>query len=361
MEEYKFYTTIGVIGDKSKYLFAKEYIDNSEKFNYTFEVMEKYNICILYDDKNHIETNENTITIYSKLFPKYKKIKIFKSDVELKKIEKILVFNSFPYIKKDLLEDIEFNLKNYNINQVNSVLYKEDRKFGKGDLSNEEDIIQKAIDVYKEKSIKTIVYKENKKNDDLFYINPNFINIFKLDYINKYSEVKEMFDLRYSIVYDSKIKRYFSNMFGILDIDGFETFNNIFSYNSIKNSNDIWNTFKNIFQKKYMRQENGILNKSKEVYGTFVESVCYWDFEKDKEGLEEIIIKRYLNYFGQQEKISAPKNEFEYINLLNNQKENALNIIFNNKLESFLDIELKNIIHDYINEKFDLIDQMIGG
>lgn len=363
MKRYEFYKKIVVIGDKSKYLFIKDYLIDDSKFDYSIEELEKNNIYILYDNKNYIEKDNDCIKICSKKFPKTK-LTIIPKDIlevrlESKDIDKLVVFNSFPYAKLDLLEDVDFVLKEFNVNDVDSILYKENRRFGATDISTEKESIKRAIKIYKEKNINTKIYNHNKNNEDIFNIAPDFIASFKDDYKNKFYKSIEKFNSRYEREYDLKVKQYF-NMFTLLDPDEFERFNNMFSFNNIKKSDDIWNTFVENFKKNYIVDSMGILPEVKDLYKSYVSEICFWDMENDLENLENLIIKEYKNHFGREKKLKAPINELEYIKLMNNSKENSLEVLFKKKLTDFVDIKLKDTIKIYINNYYDKIKDMIG-
>ena len=205
-------------------------------------------------------------------------------NTEIKKIDKLLIFNSFPYAKLDILEDVDFITKQFSINNINSILYKEKRRFGITDISTENESLDKAKKIYEEKNINTIIYNQNQYNQDLFNIYPNFIDSFKYDYQNKYNIVVESFNDRYSREYDLKVKGYF-NMLTLLDPEEFEKFNNIFSYEKVKKSNDIWLSYLEKFEKEYMIDDSGILQIIKMLYIGYISEICFWNIQDDLNNL----------------------------------------------------------------------------
>ena len=364
MKEYEFLKKIVIIGDKSKYLFIKDYLKDENILNYQIEYLEENNVYLLYNKEGKIEKENDNIKIYSNKIPMTKVIIIPKNilfiNANINKIDKLLVFSSFPYAKLDLLEDIDFIIKQFSVNNINSILYKEKRRFGITDISTENESLDEAKKLYEQKNINTIIYNQSEYNQDLFNLYPNFINSFKYDYKNKYNTIVELFNDRYSREYDLKIKGYF-NMLTLLDPEEFEKFNNIFSYEKVKKSNDIWLTYVKNFEKEYMIGDGGILQIVKELYRGYISDICFWDEEDDLNNLENIIINKYREYFDIQKKLKAPESELEYIKLINKDKENSLDIFFKNKLKDFININLKKIISTHIENHYNRIREMIGG
>lgn len=362
MKRYEFFKKIVAIGDRSKYLFIKDFLRDEYKLDYSIEELERNTIYLLYSKENLIEKDKDII-IYSRKFSKTKVVIIPKNIVDinfkLKNIDKLLIFNSFPYAKLGLLEDVDFILKGFEIKHVDSILYKEKRRFGITDISNENESIEMAKKIYKDKNIKSTIYNQYEENKDLFNVVPNFIDSFKYDYKNRYEKIKQRFNDRYSREYDLKVKEYF-NMFTLLDPEEFERFNNMFSYNNVKDSNDIWYTFVKNFEKEYIIGSQGILEIVLNFYKEYVSGVCFWNIENDLDKLENIVINVYREYFGKEKKLKVPTNELEYIKLMNKYKENSLEVLFKNKLTDFFDIKLKDIIKTYINNHYNKIEEMIG-
>lgn len=355
---YRFYNKLVAIGDKSKYLFTKDYISDKHKFEYPIEKLESKNVYVLYGDEDLVEDDVDEVKIYSKLFPKTKVMilprDIFNLKLDDKDIDKLLVFNSFPYVKQTSLDDTEWILNEFNTKQTESILYKEDRKFAENDLANEDDVLRKAIETYKQRSIDTIIYKKGDLKDQIFNMTPNFIDSYKNDYKNRYNNSLEYFKRRYDSVYDSKINRYYKNMFCLLNPDEFEKFNDIFDFDNVFGSKDIWMDFVNTFKCKYI--ENGtfevrsMLDVIAELYLGFIDDICFWDKEKNLKGLKKCVLNTYMNHFGREKVLKAPDSELEYIKLMNESDENSLKIIFNNKLNEFLDYKLRNTINQYIEK-----------
>ncbi len=363
MGKYRFYNKIVAIGDKSKYLFAKDYISNKYKFEYPVEKLKNNTIYILYGNEDLVENDLEGIKIYSKVFPKTKIMILPKDilDLELdnKDIDKLLVFNSFPYLKQTSLDDTEFILNKFNIKQIESILYKEDRRFAENDLANEEDILEKAIESYKQKSIDSIIYRENDVKENIFNITPNFIDSYKNDYKNRYYMSLRNFKKWYDNVYDRKVNRYYQRMFSLLNPDEFKKFNSIFDFNNIIGSQDIWLDFVNIFKHDYI--ENGtdeiesMLDKITEIYLDFADDICFWNKEDDLKCLKKLVLNTYINHFGREKVLKASDSEIEYIKSINKSEENSLEIIFNNKLKEFLDYKLRNVIREFIEKMYEQI------
>ncbi|MDB8562368.1 hypothetical protein PNU51_13835, partial [Turicibacter sanguinis] len=256
-------------------------------------------------------------------------------------------------------EDVDFMLKQFSVNHVNSILYKEKRRFGTTDISSENESLENAKKLYEERNINTIIYNQYEYNQDLFNLSPDFIDSFKYDYKKNYNNILQRFNDRYTRDYDLKVKGYF-NMLTLLDPDEFEYFNDIFSYEKVKNSNDIWLSYVKNFEEEYMIGSEGILQIVKELYKGYISDICFWNIEDDLNNLENIIIYQYREYFEIEKRLKAPEDELEYIKLINQNQENSLDIFFKNKLKDFVNIILKNIISNYIQNQYNQIKKMIG-
>lgn len=149
-------------------------------------------------------------------------------------------------------------------------------------------------------------------------------------------------------------------MLTLLDPEEFEKFNNIFSYKKVKKSNDIWLSYLENFEKEYMIDDSGILQIIKMLYIGYISEICFWNIQDDLNNLENIIINQYREYFKIEKKLKTPNDELEYIKLINKDKENSLDIFFKNKLEDFVNINLKNIISNYIQNHYNRIKEMLG-
>lgn len=356
MDKYNYYQKIICLGDESRYLFIRELFPEDIRSHVTYDELCNNDVFITYNEKNDFEKlpEENKIMIslnsisISKLI--YIPVDIFNIRNEEKHIDKLLMFNSFPYGKLNIIEDLKYVMDNHEASEVLGVLYREERNFSSTDLSSEEESISDAKHNYAKRGIKTIVHEPGDYSEDIFEINPDFIRMFKDSYKNKYSKVKDRFNERYEREYDFNIKGYF-NMFTILDPEKYRKFDDIFGFDKVKNSNDIWKTLMFNYKKKYMDGECGVFNQIKDLYIEFIRDVCVWNLDEDLSKLNETILEAYNEHFGQEKVLKTPDSELEYIKLLNCEEGNCLEVIFKNKLKSFQDGKLKIILHKYIDKR----------
>lgn len=356
MNKYNHYQKIICLGDESRYLFIRELFPENIRSHVTYDELCNNDVFITYNEKNDFEklSEENKIMIslnsisISKLI--YIPVDIFNIRNEEKHIDKLLMFNSFPYGKLNIIEDLKYVMDNNDTSEVLGVLYREERNFSSTDLSSEEESIIEAMRKYAKRGIKTIIHKPGDYGEDIFEISPDFIRMFKDSYKSKYFKVKERFIERYEREYDFNIKDYF-NMFTILDPEKYQRFDDIFSFDQVRNSNDIWKTFMFNYEKKYMDGEFGVLNQLRDLYVEFIKDVFVWNLDEDLSKLNETILEAYNEHFGQEKVLKTPDSELEYIKLLNCEEGNSLDVIFKNKLKSFAESKLKIILHKYIDKR----------
>lgn len=365
MKEYNYCQKIVCVGDESRYSFIKGLLPTKLRAQLTNEEFHNNDIILKYNQNDFIERypDKNIISISLNIVPIVKVIHIpldyFKINSGEECIDKLLMFNSFPYGKLDLIGDLEALLKENVIGDVAAILYCENRRFGATDLSSEEESINRAKDNYSKKFIKTIVYNSKRFDEEIFEISPDFIRTFKDSHKNRYFKAKNKFENRYEKQYEFNIKNYF-NMFTILDPDEYEKFKKLFSFENVRNSSDIWGKFKLDFKEQYIDGDFGMLNIVEKLYKKFIEDICIWDLKDDLANLKKVVLDAYEQHFGKEKKLETPNTELEYIKLMNieeEEEENQLSRIFNKKTISFVDNTLKILLHTYINNHFNNIKQ----
>ena len=360
---YRYYNKVIILGDNSRYKFLKNilkdnvYIDEDKLY--------KNDLNIKYSTKNYIEEYEdiNVIEIGINLIPVSTLILIPSSNFNFtyneKEIDKLVIFNSFPYGKEDLINIYNDILKKYRIFQSLFVLYKEDRRFAKGDLTSEEEAIINARKLYENKNIDNIVYNSNSDFNSIFRLSPNIIEAFKVDYKNKINSVKENLDDNYNNDYELYIKNYF-DFIALLNDDKYSKFNRIFNFENIKNYKTIWRGYVNNFEKQYLYNSNELIVEIRDFYMEFIKEITIFNKSIEIDNLDKYILSVYKDYFKEEVVLYTPETELEYIKLINYENEKNIQIIFRKKLEEFINFKLKIALFKYIKEKINYISKEIG-
>ena len=316
MKAYNYCQKIVCVGDESRYSFIKGLLPTKLRGQLTNEEFHNNDIFLKYNQSNFIERypDKNIISISLNIIPIVKVIHIpldyFKINSGEEGIDKLLMFNSFPYGKLDLIDDLEALLKENVIGDVAAILYCENRSFGATDLSSEEESINIAKNNYSKKSIKTLVYNSTIFDEGIFEISPDFIRTLKDSYKNRYFKAKNRFVNRYKKEYEFHIKNYF-NMFTILNPDGYKEFKNLFSFEYVRNSSDIWGEFKLNFKKQYIDGDFGMLNIVEELYKGFIETIYIWNLKDDLANLKKVLLEAYEQHFGKEKRLETPNTELE--------------------------------------------------
>lgn len=359
MEQYKNYQKVMLIGDKSKYIFLKEYIRNEVNLNLSIEELEHFNIYVSYDNRSYFELYDDikTLVIKLKINPITKLLWIPKDIFDLEKTEvlceKMLVMTSFPYLKIDVFEDVDYISSKFKLGQIEGIIFKEDRRFSLTDLSNEGEAIKNIVQKYYDLGIESKIIEEGKKEDyiSLFTIKPNLRGSFEKVYIKKFKDAKKNFDANYKNKYSIEIISFF-NIFTILNPDEFERFNTMFEYNSLNVRKTIWENYIEKFKQQYMEGEFGVIDKINEFINGFVYDIKYWDDNILEESTQKYIIKIYKAYFKKEKiELKVPDNELEYIKIKNNYRGGSLEKVFKDRLKNFVE-ELEQKLQKYIENIF---------
>lgn len=363
---YSYYNQLILIGDDSRYLFLKSILPDRIKKQLTDEKLFKNDIKVIYNEDYYIKDKEdkNVIIIGLNIIPAYKMLYIPKDiyssiDFSKKNIDKLIIFNSFPYGKSNLIEEYRYLQENFNIADSLVILYKENRRFGNTDLYSEEQSIKEATKIYEQQKLKVMTYFEDVFNKEIFEFKPNFYNAFKNSYKNKVIYGKEYFEENFHFNYELNIKDFF-NMFNLVDNDKYDKFNSIFSFYNVKESEDVWNKFLENLLKEYFFCEFGLLNIIRDFYMEFIRDISIWNIEKDLNDLDQVVVKECKLFFENHKILKSPKNQLEYIALMNKKGEDNIKVLFKKRIDEFIDLRLKKILYMKIKEKIDFIYKNIG-
>lgn len=361
---YNYFSRIVLLGDDSRYLFLRSILPENLKINLSMEKLQSNYIRLIYAKNNYFEEydDNNVIEIALNIIPVSKLIELPQDFYKLygndNKINKLVIFNSFPYGKLNLIETYEQALRNFNIIESEFVLYKEQRRFGITDLVSEDDSIKDALYFYSSKNIKTKVYDSSSNINEIFELKPNFINYFKISYKNRLIMTKEKLN-NYESYYDFYIKDYY-NSFTPLNPESNEEFNRIFSFRKIRNSNDIWLSFTKAFKKEYLKDEYGLLGQLRTFYSEAIEEISIWDKDEDLNNFDNHIFMVYDEFFKDHIVLRASDNELEYIKKINYDDNKNLEVLFKKRLSEFVNFKLKIEIYNYIQNKIKFIANEIG-
>lgn len=361
---YNYYNKIVILGDNSKYLFLKSIL--KDKIYLSEDKLYKNNLKIIYSNNNYFEEYDelNIIEIGIDVIPFSKLILIprnnFYFNNEEKEIDKLVVFNSFPYGKYDLINIYNEILINFKVFQSLFVLYKEERRFSKDDLASENDLIIKAKELYSNKNIESILYDSNSNVSSIFELNPNIISAFKKDYKNKIELAKENLKDNYNGDYEFYIKSYF-NFITLLDEEEYRKFNSIFNFNNIKKTLTIWSSYVNNFEKKYLMNSNGLINEIRDLYMEFIKDITIMNYSIEIDNLYKYILNLFRDFFKEEIVLYVPKTELEYIKLINYNEKDNIQVLFRKKLDEFIDFKLKIELFKYIKDKINYISKEVEG
>lgn len=359
---YRYYNKVIILGDNSKYKFLKSILNyniNEDKL-YKNDLKIKYSINNYieeYDDINVIEIGINLIPISTLILIPFNN---FNLNYKEREIDKLVIFNSFPYVKKDLINLYNDVISSYKVFQSLFVLYKEDRKFAKGDLTSEEDAIINSRKFYENKNIDNIIYDSNSNFLSVFKLNPNIIEAFKMDYKNKVNLAKENLNNNYNNDYELYIKNYF-NFITLLNEDKYSKFNMIFNFNNIKNYRTIWRGYVKNFEDQYLRNSNELIFEIREFYMEFIKEITIFNPSIEIDNLDKYILNIFRDYFKEEVVLYTPETELEYIKLMNYENKKNIQVFFRKKIDEFINLNLKIALFKYIKEKIDYISKEIGG
>lgn len=361
---YNYFSRIVLLGDDSRYLFLKSILPENLKIKLSMEKLQNNYIRLIYAKNNYFEEYDdiNVIEIALNIIPVSKLIELPQDFYKLygddNKINKLVIFNSFPYGKFNLIEIYEQALRSFNIIESEFILYKEQRRFAITDLSSEDDSIKGSLDFYSSKNIKTKVYKSGSNINEIFELKPNLINSFKLSYKNRLSITKEKLS-NYESDYDFYIRDYF-NLFTPLNPESNDKFNKIFSFRRIRNSNDVWLSFTEAFKNEYLKDEYGLLGELRSFYSEAIEEISIWDKNTDLKNFDNHIFMIYDEFFREHIVLRSSDNELEYIKNMNYDDNKNIEVLFKKRLSEFVDFKLKIEICNYIQNKIKFISNEIG-
>ena len=351
-----------ILGDKSRYQFLRELIDNSIKnINLKTEILSEKDIEIKSEYKNINQTEEKKILV-SKKIP-LNTVLFFPSEVstnnKFEANDKILFFDEFPYRTATGIENIKNILKkNPNVN-FEIILIKNNRKSLQSDLSNEKEAFEKAFKEYNfEKfKIKKVTLENNYRF--LFWDFKEVIqntNIFMNDLKEIKKSINILFDVEYDFEYiqiDEKLSEQLLDSFvKYKDIRNDSTYS-LRNITHLLKENVLDYFFQNDYNYKHFFQF------SENLYLKYIEKICIWDKERELKKLKLEIRKR-MEYF-----VSFPfsleflgNTEEDYIYFYNKNKKEMIN--FKNKIKTFFKKELCDLIKRYIENKIKKMEDLLN-
>ncbi|WP_394884681.1 hypothetical protein [Clostridium butyricum] len=364
MNKYNHYQRIICIGDESRYMFLNSKLPQNLKSQITYEELHNNQIFILYGDRCYIDKypEENIIEIKLDNIPFVKLIHFPLDcyDIEQENIciDKLIVFTSFPYAKRDIIDDFEYIKDKFEVYDSEAILYKENRRFSSTDLSSEENAIEIAREEYSKLNLNSVIYNPDEDYSGIFEVSIDLVSTLKNSFLNKCLDCRERFQLRFETEYDFYVKSYF-NMFSILDPDEYERFNRIFSFERIEKSKDIWKSYIYNFEKDYISGNFGLLDTINDLYKKFIKDICVNDLQYELKYLDKYILKQYNDYFGSEKILESPDNELDYIYLINKGDGNSIDLKFKNKLKDFSEYKLKIVLYEYIDKYIKTIGEKV--
>lgn len=343
---------IVIIGDKSRYQFFRDFID--EKYTgykepfYTERISERD----VFMTSNIKEKGEN-IYISKKLplntlvfFPKEYSEGLYGQQ------DKIVIFDEFPYVTEENLLKLKNIIETGNYNQIEVVLIINNRERLESDISTEEMALKEAETIYKRKNIKVSKYKFGESPTFLFSSIDSIQNNNQLKpLLNDLKFVSQIFSTSYELMYEeSELNKNLSNP---------EFINSFFEYNRNIIGKNIWRYyFEKIFN--YFWKDNS--SKIDDFYIKFYEmnlkNFCIWDISVDIEELKIEIRKLFMNklYFPKEYIFYGDKPEYE--KLLNKLAKDFVNL--KKELINFFTNDIKQYLKQRIEKNINKLEALLN-
>lgn len=353
MENYANNKIISVVGDESRYQFARIMIGEMDCVNYANEKSGMNFIFINSGFRRYIQDEKN-IMVYTDLVQIGRVIEIPAENFSTKSIcgdrisDKVLLFNTFPYAKLNLLDSLEEMVEAMPMTEFEVVLYKEKRKFLSTDISSIDEAMEFAKLEYMKFASNVVVFRPENRLDKLFIIHQHISKRLKMNYSNLVEIQKNRFKMRFDITYSAEIEDYINYLFDLLNPDDLLSATEVFSFEMVKDKADIWSAYKSNFERIYLFGNYDIINRVAEFYFSYVEGISCLNQEDEREKVEEILLEKYNKFFEYRTRIFVPQSEIDYLRLVS---KTGLCEKFLQRIQSFAKDGLKNVLYDMINNK----------
>lgn len=344
---------ITAIGDKSRYQFFRNMVEYENQIEGDF-FTEKLGDNDVYLTSQKTELLENMY--YSKKIPLNTTI-FFPNeydDLVLKSgtIDKILVFDEFPYVSDSEIKNLHKVLVSNILSQIEVVLVKNGRESLNSDISTEETAISEAKKYYGEMGIDTCIYDTNSSPKFLLYTCYDFQSQGKKliqSYIRKVQKELDIFDS----VYEFSVE--ISEIPLLIEVDILARF---FDYNDSIRTKNIWKVYRRrAFDFYWKSNKRKIVKIYSEVYKNMIGEICIWNIQKDIDELTNVLQQEFRQALNVFSPLSFYGEKEYYDDFLNEHKEEVIK--FKIIIKDFFNIKLREILKKRIQHKINKMEELI--
>ncbi len=366
MEFYKNTKVITCLGDEVRYDFMQMLTKFPLKDFLAFKTKD---IIMVHGKQDKLLEEVDRIIIYSSELPLGRVLQVPKWNFNTKsfvsdekKAEKVLIFNSFPYPKQNILDQLETMASEIGTTDIEIVLYKEVRRFAASDMDSENDSIDFAMKTYLEFTRQVTIYNEGDNPLPLLSVVPKFVwgmsNTYQRDLTRVQYSIQRRFHTRYIEEIQNEVDFYFD----ILNPEEFEKLLKTFEFQYVKGSKDIWEQYCENFKNIYLYGEYQLMSILVDFYLDYLVDIYGWDIGQEKKYIEDRLLKcfnkalKYPKKLPLHKNLPIPKTEMEYKQLLVRV---PLNVEFQRLIKIFFYEKAKDEILYSLQDKINSITRRI--
>lgn len=349
------------LGEDARYDFAKELIDfpfkqqilKEEARNNTFYIYKTGELKKSNKDDEEVRCMTSSRLPYKSIVQIPGNNKISREAVGQKLNTKIYIFEQYPYGKdttRMLLEECHMQ---YPWAEIKVLLWQEERRFGATDVSDEIVAIKMAQRRFNEVISDCTIIKNEVAFKELFYTQFQYTLQLGQEYETSIKNLKQdmasIFEDYYYFEVESLLE---DELLTVHQLDRY------CRYETIKNTEDMWQGFCNSFQKDALKQNGIIQQATYSLYKRMIEEICFWDIEEDtktlKKEIDQCFYKLIVLKKPKTKVLKRPKSEMEY--RIQMAKE-PLDVMFKEKVQGFVKEDLKRCLKSYIETKVKEIER----
>lgn len=341
------------MGDKSRYQFLRQLVSSTQN-NLQTEYLLKNSITVSNNSKGNVEN-----VFYSHCIPLGVSL-YFPSDDEINfdlisysHLDKILIFDEFPYRTASEVESLEKNF--YQAFECQVVIVINKRVGISTDLDSEENEAKKAQQLYEENNIPACIYDFDKKTDFLFYKynqNEQISTHLRqtLDHVRDsvLNDFKDLFDIYLSKSMEDPISTISFSKFFEYRIDDEDELRHNALLCFINHAFDEYlGSRKTMFVKFY-----------ESLYSQQIAPICYWNLEVDLNKLYEKVVQKFCVKFYVVDVLHFEGDELEFYSWKNRNKESINEI--QKKINYFVHDDIRELLYDYLVEKIGKVESLLN-
>lgn len=344
---------IVIIGDKSRYQFLRHLVSSTQNDLQT-EYLLKNSITVLNSSKG----NEENV-FYSHCIPLGVSL-YFPSDDEINfdlisysHLDKILIFDEFPYRTASEVESLEKNF--YQALECQVVIVVNKRVGISTDLDSEENEAKKAQQIYEENNISTCIYDFGKIPDFLFYkYNRNEQTSTQLrqtlDHVRDsvLNDFKDLFDIYLSKSMEDSIITISLSKFFEYRIDDEDELRH----------NALMCFINHAFDEYLGSRKTPFVKFYESLYRQQIAPICYWNLEVDLKRLYERVVQKFCATFYNVNILHFEGDELDFYSWKHKNKESINEI--QKKINYFLHEDIRELLYDYLVEKIGKVESLLN-